>query len=380
MSSNNRGDRIQLLQKVLKKYFKPQPVAESRSVLEQLLFAGCLENARHDAAEEAFQRLQELYFDWNEVRVTTITELGDALRGLPDAADAAARIKRGLQSIFEARYSFDLEDMRKMNQGKAIQELAKFVGVTPFMLGYVVQHAFGGHTIPVSQAMMTVLLMTGIVTPSEAEKHQTPGLERAIPKSKGHEFASCLQQLAAEHFIQPTNKNIKAILKEAGAVELPKPEPPKPMAAKPKKAEPAALESKTAESKNQADKKVESKKPELKKPELKKPELKKPESKEVKGKPVEEVPVSKTSKPVVAAKPAKADKSTKDVKSGKGDKPAPSSKGTKDGKPTKVTPPAKKPLTSKKPPQAGKKLGKSKPATGASKKPVVKKITKRKPK
>jgi len=367
MSSNNRGDRIQLLQKVLKKYFKPQPVAESRSVLEQLLFAGCLENARHDAAEEAFQRLQELYFDWNEVRVTTITELADALRGLPDAADAAARIKRALQSIFETRYSFDLEDMRKMNQGKAIQELSKFVGVSPFMLGYVVQHSFAGHTIPVSQAMMNVLLMTGIVTPSEAGKHQTPGLERAIPKSKGHEFASCLHQLAAENFIQPSNKNIKAILKEAGAVELPKPEPPKPIVAKTKKDQPAQAESKKPESKD------------------KKGHEKGHEKVDAKSKPAAETPVSKTSKPVVAAKPtkgaqsAKDGKSDKDVKSHKDQKPTQKTKPAKDAKSAKATPPAKKPLTSKKPDSA-KKLGSSKPAAGANKKPVVKKITKRKPK
>src|SRR5688500_17786733 len=88
MTSNNRGDRIQLLQKVLKKHFKPVPATDGRTVLEQLLFASCLEDARYDAAEEAFQRMQELYFDWNEMRVTTVTELADALRNLPNPTAA----------------------------------------------------------------------------------------------------------------------------------------------------------------------------------------------------------------------------------------------------------------------------------------------------
>ncbi len=247
MSSSNRGDRIQLLQKVLKKHYKPAPPVEGRTVLEHLMFASLVEDAPFDAAEEIFQRLPDLYVDHNEVRVTTVTELADSLRALPDPTAAAVRLKKTLQSIFETRYSFDLEDMRKMNQSKAIQEVAKFNGVSRFMLAYVTQHAFGGHTIPVSDSIMHILLMTGIVTSAEAEKHQTPGLERAIPKSKGHEFSSTLHQMAAEYRMAPGGKNIKAILKEAGGQEIKMPQPklapakvaPKPAPAPPPPAPPA---------------------------------------------------------------------------------------------------------------------------------------------
>ncbi len=89
MSSSNRGDRIQLLQKVLKKHYKPTPPPEGRSVLEHLMFASLVEDAPFEAAEEIFQRLPELYVDHNEVRVTTVTELADSLRALPDPTAAA---------------------------------------------------------------------------------------------------------------------------------------------------------------------------------------------------------------------------------------------------------------------------------------------------
>lgn len=318
MSSHNRGDRIQLLQKVLKKHYTPVLPTEGRSVLEQLIYASCLEDAHYDAAEEAFQRLQELYFDWNEVRVTTVTELADAIKNLTEPSAAANRIKRSLQSIFETRYSFDLEDMHKMNQGKAIQELAKFSGVSRFMLAYVIQHSFGGHTIPVSNSIMKILILTGIVTPAEAEKHQTPGLERAVPKSKGLEVASCLHQLAAEFRAQPTGKNVKAILKEAGAVE-PKPvEPAKPLAKanksdNPPDAKPTSLDKDAKDSKKIAEvKKPEAKKPEVKKPEVKKPEIKKPEAKkpEAKKPDTKKPDVKKPAPPKKPTKPAVASKKT----------------------------------------------------------------------
>jgi endonuclease-3 len=139
--------------------------------------------------------LQESFFDWNEVRVTTVTELMEHLSKLPDPKTAAMRLKKNLQSIFEVRYSFDLEDLIKMNQGKAVAELEKLGGMTPFVLAYVTQSALGGHSIPVSGNMIKVLLILEIVSPTEAEKHQTPGLERTISKAKGADFGSCLHQL-----------------------------------------------------------------------------------------------------------------------------------------------------------------------------------------
>jgi endonuclease-3 len=229
MSNKNRGDRIQLLHKVVKKYYKPVATPEGRAVLEHLIYACCLEDARYESADEAFHRLQESYFDWNEVRVTTVTELGEVLHNLPDPSAAAVRVKKNLQSIFETRYSFEIEDMVKMNQGKAIQELEKLGGISKFVLGYTIQNSLGGHAIPVSDSIMKILIATEIVSEAEAAKGQAPGLERTIAKSKGLEFSSCLHQFAVDCLLQPTSKQIKAMLKEAGAVEPPpKKEEPKP--------------------------------------------------------------------------------------------------------------------------------------------------------
>ncbi len=249
MSTKNRGDRIQLLHKVVVKHFAPVAAAEDRSVLEHMIYACCLEDARYDQADEAFHRLQESFFDWNEVRVTTVSELSDCLESLPDATKAAVRVKQNLQSLFESRYSFDIDDMVKMNQGKAVQELEKLSGMTKFVLGYMVQNALGGHSIPVSQTIMEVLLATEIVSDAEAAKGLAPGLERTVPKTKGIAFASCLHQLAIAVAASPGAKQSKAIMKEAGAVAK-KPAPAKKAAKPPKKsAPPAAKKEATQEAK-----------------------------------------------------------------------------------------------------------------------------------
>lgn len=230
MSAKNRGDRISLLHKVVTKHFTPVAAPDDRTVLEHLAYACCLENATYEAADEAFHRLRESFFDWNEIRVTTISELCDALHNLPDASSAAVRIKKNLQSLFETRYSFDIDDMVKMNLGKATQELEKLGGMTRFVLGYTTQNALGGHSIPVSKSVMEVLLATEIVSESEATKGLAPGLERTVPKTKGAAFGSCLHQLAVQNANSPDDKSVLAIMKEAGAKPPKKPAAKKPAA------------------------------------------------------------------------------------------------------------------------------------------------------
>lgn len=214
MTSPNRAAILAKVHKVLKKYYKPIVVPTDRTVLEHLLYACCLESARYEGADEAFAKLKELFFDWNEVRVTTVTELSEVMTGVADAPAAAQRIKKVLQSVFEANYSFDLEPLKKQNLGKAEKDLEKIVGSTGFVRAFVTQQALGGHAIPVTEEAVTLLYCVGVINDAEADKHQIPGMERAIPKNKGAEFGSLLHQLAADFKASPGSSKLRGILAE----------------------------------------------------------------------------------------------------------------------------------------------------------------------
>src|SRR5205823_3294717 len=213
----NRSAIISKVYKVLKKHYRPIAPPSDRPALEHLIYACLLENARYDAADEAFAKLKELYFDWNEIRVTTVTELAEGMNGIPDASAAAQRVKRSLQSIFEGGYSFDIDALKKQNLGKAEKDLEKVNGTTPFVRAYVTQNALGGHSIPISKGAIDVLHAVGVISDAEADKGIVPGLERAIPKNKGVEFGSLLQQLAADLVASPGSSKVKAILSEVDA-------------------------------------------------------------------------------------------------------------------------------------------------------------------
>jgi endonuclease III len=216
MASSNRADRFDHLYKALRKHYKPIVDPTDRRVLDCLLYACCLEDASHEAADEAFAKLQQTYFDANEIRVTTIAELSESLTSLPKAAAAAGRLKKSLQSLFEARYSFDIDDLKKANLGKAVEEVAAWEGTSKFVMGYVTQHAFGGHSIPVDNQILSVCVALELLTTTEASKGVLPGIERAIPKNKGLEFASLLHQFAVEYTTDFHHPIVNAIFKEMG--------------------------------------------------------------------------------------------------------------------------------------------------------------------
>jgi endonuclease-3 len=232
--STNRAALYAKINKVLKKHYKPATPLSERSVLEHMLYACCLENSRPETADEAFAKLQQVLADWNEVRVTTVTELAEVMSMLIDPADSARRLKQALQSVFETKYSFDLEYLKKMNLGKAIKEVEGFRGVTPFVAAYVNQHGLGGHALPANRGAYGAMVSVGAITASEAAARRIPGLERAIPKTRGIEFASLLQQLGVDFQSSPHSAKLRGILQEINPnAELPKKEKPRPERARP---------------------------------------------------------------------------------------------------------------------------------------------------
>lgn len=203
MSSSTRATLLTKLHKALKKrHTLPLPRGE-QSVFDALLLACCLENTKREAAEEALQKLRAEYFDWNEVRVTTIKELSEVLGKVADPAHAAVQLKGVLQSTFESEYCFELDAIKKKNLGEAIKRLQKLEGASPFVVAYATQMALGGHAIPIDSGALRVMHILGVISDAEFAAGEVPGLERAIPKNKGIEFGTLLHELSAEFVENP---------------------------------------------------------------------------------------------------------------------------------------------------------------------------------
>ena len=217
MSAKNRADLITKLHKFVKKEYQVITPPSNRSVLEHMIYGCCLENSTFDAADDAFAKLQENYFDWNEIRVTTVAELAESCRNLSDPTAAAKSLKKTLHGIFEHYYQFDLDFLKKENLSKAVLTFQKFNGVSQFVVSYVAQNGLGGHSIPLDHSLMRLFYVLGIVTEDESKKDRVPGLERTIAKAKGAEFSILVHQLAVAFNSAPFSTAIRSkILKISG--------------------------------------------------------------------------------------------------------------------------------------------------------------------
>ncbi|MGL6095482.1 MAG: hypothetical protein ACRC7O_06755, partial [Fimbriiglobus sp.] len=97
----------------LRKKFAVPPEPDARPVLEEVLYAILREGATSAQADAAFAQIKQAFFDLNEIRVSSVQEVADAIEGLPDAGVKGQRIVSVLQDVFEERYSFDLNDVAK---------------------------------------------------------------------------------------------------------------------------------------------------------------------------------------------------------------------------------------------------------------------------
>jgi endonuclease-3 len=305
MATPNRAKLINQTLKVLKKHFKPVAPPKDRPLFEHLLFACLVEDSPHETAEQVFSSLKRDYFDWNEVRVSTIRELIDALKPLVNPPESAARLKQTLHSVFESVYEFDIESLKKQNIGQAAKHLQKYNGTTPFAVAYVTQHALGGHSIPLNRGALITLHAVGVITDDEFAKGIVPGLERAVSKNKGTEVGSLLHQLGVEVGRNPYGPNARKLMLEIDPAckdRLPKrptkppepaPAPPPPEPAK----KPAAGK---AAAKAAAAKATPREKPVGKKPTEKKPAAKSPPPAKKKAKPEAKKATKKgTKKPTI---------------------------------------------------------------------------------
>ncbi|MDR0610111.1 MAG: hypothetical protein LBG58_08380 [Planctomycetaceae bacterium] len=216
MAAISKTKKIELLATILQKQQKSLPNPPERAVLAHLIYAALLENTSFEQADSAYTVLENYFIDWNEIRVSTVSELADTFPMLPDPSAAGERVRRTLQSVFEKTYMFDLEELRKKgkNLGQAIEFLNSIPACTRFMVDYTTQVAFGGHVIPLDEASLRIFRLLDLAQVNkEGTRENVAGLERAISKKNGLTFSLQLHHFAAGFYLDPELTELRSILK-----------------------------------------------------------------------------------------------------------------------------------------------------------------------
>lgn len=202
----NKQKVVNHLFTALGKHAKTKPM-EGRPVLEQFIYAILRENATRDTADQAFKSLQEHFYDWNEVRVSSAQEIVETLEGIvADPQNRAQRVIDFLQEIFETTYSFDLEPLLEVLQKKGLKQaskqLSRYQAANDYAVAWVMQHSLGGHAIPLDSAAQRVLKRLGLIEDENDLEALRASIEHQIPKAKGTQFVDLISALADSNCIE----------------------------------------------------------------------------------------------------------------------------------------------------------------------------------
>jgi endonuclease-3 len=172
---------------------------QGRAVLQEFIYSLCREGATPEQADAAYRFLRERFFDWNEVRVSSIRELEEAFAGLSNAEGRAQRLVAFLQEVFETTFSFDLDLLLKKGLKQAAKQLARYQAADEYTGAWVVQRSLGGHAIPVDAPTLRCVRRLGLAESNAEEAEVRSSLEHLVPKAKGPQFTDALSFVAHEY-------------------------------------------------------------------------------------------------------------------------------------------------------------------------------------
>ncbi len=203
MAASSKAQFLTEVHALLKKRYKLEARAERPSILEAIIYGICHEGVAREQANQALSRFKDDFFDWNEVRVSSIEEIQGALADLPDPEGRAQHVRRFLRQLFEKTYGFNLDALAKKPQKEAAKALEEYEATSSdYVMATVVQQSLAGHAIPVDAPIRRGLARLGVAEPDADFATLRGTLERAVPKNRGHEFADLMEELTHDTCVE----------------------------------------------------------------------------------------------------------------------------------------------------------------------------------
>ena len=203
MATTSKAQFLTEVQTLLKNRYKLEPGPEKLSILESVIYGICHEDSTRGSATQALGYFKENFFDWNEVRVSSLEELQGVLKDLDQPEVRAFRVRRFLRQMFEKTYGFTLDVLLKKPQKEALKALEEYEALeSDYVMAAVTRLALAGHAIPVDAPALRALTRLGVAEGEADLATLRATLERAVPKNRGTEFADLIEELAHDTCVE----------------------------------------------------------------------------------------------------------------------------------------------------------------------------------
>ena len=178
MTNQTRRERARKLRTVVSKLegiFGRRRRRRRPETLETVLLAIVADGVTDARGEGVFENLKQEVVDWNELRVTQVTEIQGMLGGLPQAGVKAEVIRNFLGKVFGIANESVAEFMQKWSGAKASAFLGEVEGMTESMRSRALLKGFEVDVLPITVDIVRVVKRLGVV-------------EGHLSQEKVHEF------------------------------------------------------------------------------------------------------------------------------------------------------------------------------------------------
>ena len=200
-ASTKASDKAQACKKltsILQKEYGRSLPKFKEPVLETMLFAVCLEDNPWDVAVASYETLLKSYYDLNEIRVSSVSELERTLSDLKDADWKGLRIRSILRFVFESTYTFEYEKLAKLTVESAQKRLKKIEYLSPFVMSFTLQQILGSHVITLDTSMHRALIHLGLVPADSSIGDASDFVKSGVKKSDSFAFTCLLRKFATD--------------------------------------------------------------------------------------------------------------------------------------------------------------------------------------
>ncbi|MDO5582181.1 MAG: hypothetical protein Q4G69_13720 [Planctomycetia bacterium] len=214
MSLPQRKILKNLFAKLQKKYREiPALPDEKREILDLLIFAALMENTSAEKACSAFEAIERYFVDWNEVRVSTASDLAELFPSVQAPGKQSERVRRVLQWIFELQYNFDMQKVQGQNAETVLAFLTSIPYSTHFMNDLVMFILFPGRSIPFDEGAMRVMRLLECVDINDENKEVPVGFDFLKTKGDRLTFFALLHELGADLMKEELEPSVRKFLK-----------------------------------------------------------------------------------------------------------------------------------------------------------------------
>lgn len=186
--------KVQTLFRTLSHKHPKLQKARHDDVVDSIIYAIISAELSEKSAESAMARFADHFVDWNDLRVSRVEEIVEALgKETPATKEIASTIIKVLRAIFDDYHMVNLEALKKIGKRQARQALEKIDGLSRFAVDYCMLVSLRGHAIPLTHKMLEYLRNNELVDPDVDDQQIAGFLTKQIPAKNGYDFYARLR-------------------------------------------------------------------------------------------------------------------------------------------------------------------------------------------